>query len=197
MVTTTQDEPPARAGDRITAARGAALRCKGWRQEALLRMLENNLENAERPEDLVVYAGFAKAARDWRSYHAIVAALRDLEVDQTLVIQSGKPIGVFKTHGRAPLVLMANGNIVGRWATPENFYELADRGLTIWGGLTAADWQGRVLVSPRTQLVGDKFMARHFRHGRQHRGIGDTSPPQLFFDHFRALRAVFFAVKHA
>jgi urocanate hydratase len=141
MVTITQDETPARAGDRITAARGTTLRCKGWRQEALLRMLENNLENAERPEDLVVYAGFAKAARDWRSYHAIVAALRDLEVDQTLVIQSGKPIGVFKTHGRAPLVLMANGNLVGRWATPETFYELADRGLTIWGGLTAADWQ--------------------------------------------------------
>src|SRR5438309_12091220 len=101
MVTTTQDENPAQAGDRITAARGTALRCKGGRQEALLRMLENTLENAERPDDLVVYAGFAKAARDWRSYHAIVAALQDLEVDQTLVIQSGKPIGVFRTHGRA------------------------------------------------------------------------------------------------
>ena len=141
MVTTTQDETPVRAEDRIIAARGTTLRCKGWRQEALLRMLENTLENAERPKELVVYAGFAKAARDWRSYHAIVAALRDLEVDQTLVIQSGKPIGVFKTHGRAPLVLMATGNLVGRWATPEDFYELSDRGLTIWGGLTAADWQ--------------------------------------------------------
>lgn len=141
LVTTTWDETPAHAGGRITAARGTALRCKGWRQEALLRMLENNLENAERPEDLVVYAGFAKAARDWRSYHAIVAALLDLDENQTLVIQSGKPIGVFKTHARAPLVLMANGNIVGRWATPENFYDLADRGLTMWGGLTAADWQ--------------------------------------------------------
>jgi urocanate hydratase len=141
MVTSTQGGTPVRAGDRIVAARGTTLRCKGWRQEALLRMLENTLENAERPEDLVVYAGFAKAARDWRSYHAIVAALLDLEVDQTLVIQSGKPIGVFKTHGRAPLVLMATGNLVGRWATPEDFYELSDRGLTIWGGLTAADWQ--------------------------------------------------------
>jgi len=125
----------------IRAARGTTLRCKGWRQEALLRMLENNLENAERPEDLVVYASFAKAARDWPSYHAIVAALRSLEEGQTLVIQSGKPIGVFATHERAPLVLMATGNVVGRWATPEVFYDLADRGLIIWGGLTAADWQ--------------------------------------------------------
>src|SRR2546426_9157132 len=98
MVTTTQDETPVRARDRITAARGTQLRCKGWRQEALLRMLENNLENAERPEDLVVYAGFAKAARDWDAYHAIVAALRTLDEDQTLVVQSGKPIGVFHTH---------------------------------------------------------------------------------------------------
>src|SRR5919198_3938361 len=126
---------------RITAARGTQVRCKGWRQEALLRMLENNLENAERPDDLMVYASLAKAARDWAAYHAIVAALRALEEDQTLVIQSGKPIGVFQTHARSPLVLMANGNLVGRWATPEVFYDLAGRGLTIWGGLTAADWQ--------------------------------------------------------
>src|SRR5437667_7567587 len=106
-----------KAHTRITAARGTQLRCKGWRQEALLRMLENNLENAERPEDLVVYAGFAKAARDWDAYHAIVDALRTLDEDQTLV-------------------LMANGNLVGRWATPEVFYDLAGRDLTIWGGLT-------------------------------------------------------------
>src|SRR5260370_20902295 len=126
---------------RIVAARGAGLRCKGWRQEALLRMLENNLENAERPEDLVVYASLAKAARDWDAYHKIVGALQTLEEDQTLVIQSGKPIGVFQTHTRAPLVLMANGNLVGRWARPDVFYDLADRNLLIWGGLTAADWQ--------------------------------------------------------
>lgn len=128
-------------GARITAARGNELRCRGWRQEALLRLLENNLENAERQEDLVVYASFAKAARDWDSYHKIVHALKNLEEGQTLIVQSGKPIGIFRTHKMAPLVLMANGNIVGRWATPENFYELADKGLTIWGGLTAADWQ--------------------------------------------------------
>ncbi len=126
---------------RISAARGNQLRCRGWRQESLLRLLENNLENAERQEDLVVYASFAKAARDWDSYHKIVHALKNLEEGQTLLIQSGKPIGIFQTHKMAPLVLMANGNIVGRWATPENFYDLQSKGLTIWGGLTAADWQ--------------------------------------------------------
>lgn len=135
---TTSTKP---ASTRISAARGSELRCRGWRQEALLRLLENNLENAERQEDLVVYASFAKAARDWDSYHKIVHALKNLEESQTLIIQSGKPIGIFQTHKMAPLVLMANGNIVGRWATPENFYELQDKGLTIWGGLTAADWQ--------------------------------------------------------
>ena len=136
MTTSTKQVPT-----RICAARGTELRCRGWRQESLLRLLENNLENAERQEDLVVYASFAKAARDWDSYHKIVHALKNLQESQTLIIQSGKPIGIFQTHKMAPLVLMANGNIVGRWATPETFYELQDKGLTIWGGLTAADWQ--------------------------------------------------------
>ena len=135
---TTSTKP---ADTRISAARGNQLRCRGWRQESLLRLLENNLENAERQEDLVVYASFAKAARDWDSYHKIVHALKNLEESQTLLVQSGKPIGIFQTHKMAPLVLMANGNIVGRWATPENFYDLQAKGLTIWGGLTAADWQ--------------------------------------------------------
>jgi len=106
-----------------------------------LRLLENNLENAERQEDLVVYASFAKAARNWDSYDKIVHALKNLGEDETLIVQSGKPIGVFRTHKDAPVVLMANGNIVGRWATPENFYDLEAKGLTIWGGLTAAGWQ--------------------------------------------------------
>lgn len=127
--------------NRIAAARGSTLRCRGWRQEAILRLLENNLENAERQEDLVVYASFAKAARNWDSYEKIVHALKTIEEGQTLLVQSGKPIGIFKTQKMAPLVLMACGNIVGRWATPENFYELQDKGLMIWGGLTAADWQ--------------------------------------------------------
>lgn len=125
----------------LRAQRGPELRCKGWRQEALLRLLENVLENGERPDELIVYASMAKAARDWESYRQTVAALRELEEDQTLVIQSGKPIGVMRTHVRAPLVLMATCNLVGRWATSDHFYQLRDKGLIIWGGLTAAAWQ--------------------------------------------------------
>ncbi len=104
-------------------------------------MLENVLENGENQKELIVYAALAKAARDWPSYHAIVRTLKELEEDETLVIQSGKPIGIFKTHRFAPLVVMANCNLVGRWATSENFYKLQEKGLLIWGGLTAAAWQ--------------------------------------------------------
>ena len=104
-------------------------------------MLENVLEVGERPEDLIVYASLAKAARDWPSFDRLVASLTVLEDEQTLVVQSGKPIGVFSTHSLSPVVVMATGNVVGRYATPENFYSLADRGLTMWGGLTAGDWQ--------------------------------------------------------
>ncbi|RXZ83215.1 urocanate hydratase [Paenibacillaceae bacterium] len=127
--------------DDITAGRGPLLRCKGWRQEALLRMLENVLENGENARELIVYASLAKAARNWPSYHAIVDTLKQLEEDETLVIQSGKPIGVFRTHRQAPLVVMANCNLVGRWATSDNFYALQEKGLIVWGGLTAAAWQ--------------------------------------------------------
>ena len=125
----------------IVAARGIELRCRGWRQEGLLRMLENVLEVGERPEDLVVYASIGKAARDWPSFDRLVGALKTLGDDQTLVVQSGKPIGVFPTHPLSPVVVMATSNIVGHYATAENFYALADRGLTMWGGLTAGDWQ--------------------------------------------------------
>jgi urocanate hydratase len=125
----------------VVAARGTELRCCGWRQEGLLRMLENVLEVGERPEDLVVYASLAKAARDWDSFDRMVAALKELGDDETLIVQSGKPIGVFPTHPLSPVVVMANSNVVGHYATAENFYELADRGLTMWGGLTAGDWQ--------------------------------------------------------
>lgn len=125
----------------ITAQRGSTLRCKGWRQEALLRMLENVLENGENQKELIVYAALGKAARNWDAYHAIVKALQQLEDDETLVIQSGKPIGILKTHAFAPIVIMANCNLVGKWATSENFYDLQEKGLIIWGGLTAAAWQ--------------------------------------------------------
>jgi urocanate hydratase len=119
----------------------AALRCRGWRQEAILRLLENNLAIAEDPENLVVYAAHAKAARDHASLDGIIAALLGLDDGETLVVQSGKPIAVLPTGPRAPAVLLANGNLVGRWATPESFYELERRGLIAWGGLTAGCWQ--------------------------------------------------------
>jgi urocanate hydratase len=125
----------------VVAARGTGLRCRGWRQEGLLRMLENVLEVGERPEDLVVYAALAKAARDWTSFDRLVATLQTIRDGETLVVQSGKPIGIFATQPLAPVVVMANSNIVGHYATAENFYALAEQGLTMWGGLTAGDWQ--------------------------------------------------------
>jgi urocanate hydratase len=117
------------------------LRCRGWRQEAILRLLENNLAIAEDPENLVVYAAHAKAARDHESLRGIVAALTELRDAETLVVQSGKPIAVLPTGPRSPAVLLANGNLVGRWATPEVFYDLERRNLIAWGGLTAGCWQ--------------------------------------------------------
>lgn len=125
----------------VAAARGLALRCKGWRQEAILRMLENNLENAERPEDLMIYMSRAKAARDWPAFDRICAALKVLETDQTLVMQSGKPVGLFPTQDTTPIVIMANGNLVGRWTEVSKRRELENRGLTIFPGMTAAAWQ--------------------------------------------------------
>jgi urocanate hydratase len=122
-------------------ARGTALRCRGWRQEAILRLLENNLAIAEDPENLVVYAAHARVARDRPSLDGIITALRTLSDGETLVVQSGKPIAVLPTGPRAPAVLLANGNLVGRWATPEVFYDLERRGLIAWGGLTAGCWQ--------------------------------------------------------
>jgi urocanate hydratase len=120
---------------------GTTLRCRGWRQEGLLRLLENVLAVGEAPERLVVYAALGKAARDWPSHDAIVEALKTMADDETLVVQSGKPIGILRTHDKAPIVIMANCNMVGRWATPEHFYELEAKGLICWGGLTAGDWQ--------------------------------------------------------
>jgi urocanate hydratase len=127
--------------NRITAQRGPTLRCKGWRQEAILRLLENNLENGEDPDNLVVYMSIAKAARDWESFERTVRALQELEDDETLVMQSGKPIGRFRTRGGGPLVVMANGNLVGRWSNDDSMMALAERGLTIFPGFTAAAWQ--------------------------------------------------------
>jgi len=117
------------------------MRARGWRQEGLLRLLENVLCVGEDPDNLVVYAALGKAARNWAAHDAIVKALTTMEEGETLVVQSGKPIGLLQTHAGAPLVIMANCNIVGRWATAENFYELERKGLICWGGLTAGAWQ--------------------------------------------------------
>jgi urocanate hydratase len=125
---------------RFDIGRGPELRCKGWRQEGLLRMLENTLANGERPEDLIVYAGTGKVARNWECFHAIVRALKTLADDETLVIQSGKPVAVFKTSEKSPRVLAANTNLVGKWATWEHFRELEARGLMMYGQYTAGTW---------------------------------------------------------
>jgi urocanate hydratase len=127
--------------NRIRAARGPELRCHGWRQESILRLLENNLENAEDQDSLVVYMSIAKAARDWDSFRRIVKALRRLQESETLVVQSGKPIGIFRTRGNGPLVVMANGNLVGRWSSNTHVERLSAKGLTIYPGMTAAAWQ--------------------------------------------------------
>src|ERR1700690_1444449 len=126
----------------IRASRGSVLECKGWRQEAALRMLMNNLdpEVAERPQDLVVYGGAGKAARDWPSFHAIVRELKSLENDETLLVQSGKPVGVFRTHEEAPRVLIANANLVGHWSNWDQFRDLEKLGLIMYGQMTAGSW---------------------------------------------------------
>jgi urocanate hydratase len=124
----------------IKAKTGEKLRCKGWKQEAILRMLENNLENAEIPEELIIYGGTGKAARNWESYDKIVTNLKDLENDETLVIQSGKPVAVFKTWENSPRILMANSNIVPHWSNWSKFHELEELGLIMYGQMTAGSW---------------------------------------------------------
>src|SRR6266481_1176984 len=126
----------------IRAPRGAKLNCKGWHQEAALRCLMNNLdpEVAERPEDLIVYGGAGKAARNWESFDAIVRSLQNLENDETLLVQSGKPVGVFRTHEYAPRVLIANSNLVGQWNNYAEFNRLERLGLTMYGQMTAGSW---------------------------------------------------------
>jgi urocanate hydratase len=126
----------------IKAPRGTLISCKSWQQEAAMRMLMNNLDEevAERPRDLVVYGGRGKAARDWQCYHAIVAALKALGDDETLLVQSGKPVGIFRTHEYAPRVLIANSNLVGHWNDFEKFTEFERMGLTMYGQMTAGSW---------------------------------------------------------
>ena len=159
---------------RFQIGRGPELRCRGWRQEGLLRLLENVLSVGEDPDNLVVYAALGRAARDWPSHDKIVETLKTLETGQTLLVQSGKPIGVLRTHAKAPIVIMANCNIVGQWAKAEKFYELAEKNLICWGGLTAGDWQyiGSQGVIQGTYEIFMRIAARDFgaEHVRRRQG---------------------------
>src|SRR5438132_2677108 len=156
----------------VTAARGTALSCKGWVQEAALRMLCNNLdpEVAEKPDELIVYGGSGKAARDWPSFDRICATLKTLADDETLLVQSGKPVGVLRTHPDAPRVLIANSNLVPKWATWEKFRELEHAGLTMYGQMTAGSW---IYIGTQGILQGtyETFAAA----GRQHFGSDDLA----------------------
>ena len=159
----------------VRAPRGGELSCRGWTQEAALRMLMNNLdpEVAEKPEDLVVYGGRGKAARSWEAFDAIVTSLKELEEDETLLIQSGKPVGVFRTFPHAPRVLIANSNLVGRWATWEHFHELERKGLMMFGQMTAGSW---IYIGTQGILQGTyetfaAMAARHFGGSLKNRWI--------------------------
>ena len=151
----------------VRAPRGTSITCKGWQQEAALRMLMNNLDEevAERPRDLIIYGGTGKAARNWRCYHAIVAALKALENDETLLVQSGKPVGVFRTQEGAPRVLIANANLAGHWSSWEKFRDLERLGLSMYGQMTAGSW---IYIGTQGILQGtfETFAAaaqKHFR----------------------------------
>src|SRR5215469_3966471 len=126
----------------IHAPRGSVRTCKGWHQEAALRMLMNNLdpEVAENPDELIVYGGTGRAARSWECFHAIVRSLEQVGNEETLLVQSGKPVGIFRTHSEAPRVLIANANLVGHWSTLEEFNRLERLGLTMYGQMTAGSW---------------------------------------------------------
>ena len=155
----------------IRAPRGTEISCKSWLTEAPLRMLMNNLDPdvAENPAELVVYGGIGRAARDWQSFDGIVAALRTLEADETLLVQSGKPVGVFRTHTDAPRVLIANSNLVPHWATWEHFNELDRKGLAMYGQMTAGSW-----IYIGSQGIVQGTYETFVEMGRQHYG-GDLS----------------------
>src|SRR6266571_184549 len=161
MPADTQTQAPAS----IRAPRGTSISCKGWQQEAAMRMLMNNLDEevAERPRDLVVYGGTGRAARNWDCYDAIVRSLRSLGNDETLLVQSGKPVGVFRTHADAPRALIANALLVPAWANWETFRELDRKGLTMFGQMTAGSW---IYIASQGILQGtyETFAAAARRH---------------------------------
>ena len=156
----------------IRAPRGSDLTCKGWVQEAALRMLMNNLDPdvAERPEDLVVYGGIGKAARDWPSFDRIVESLQRLNDDETLLVQSGKPVGILRTHPDAPRVLIANSNLVGNWANWDHFFELEKKGLMMYGQMTAGSW-----IYIGTQGILQGTYETFAQAGRVHFGSDDLA----------------------
>src|SRR5438034_3266685 len=149
----------------IQAPHGAQLSCKGWHQEAAMRMLMNNLDPdvAENPDKLIVYGGTGRAARSWEAFDAIVRSLRELENDETLVVQSGKPVGVFRTHDEAPRVLIANSNLVGHWSNYAEFNRLERLGLTMYGQMTAGSW---IYIGSQGIVQGtfETFSAAAVRH---------------------------------
>lgn len=154
-------------GRNIKAPQGTTLNCKGWLQEAAYRMIQNNLdcEVAERPEDLIVYGGIGKAARNWECYDKILGALKTLDNDETLLVQSGKPIGFIKSHADAPRVLIANSNLVPRWANWDHFHELDRKGLMMFGQMTAGSW-----IYIGTQGIVQGTYETFAEAGRQHFG---------------------------
>ncbi|MCJ7562128.1 MAG: urocanate hydratase, partial [Thermoplasmata archaeon] len=171
---------------KVKARRGNSRVCKGWRQEAILRMLQNNLENAEKPEDLIIYGGTGKAARNWDCYDAIVRTLKELEGDETMLVQSGKPVGVFRTHELAPRVLIANAHLVPRWSTWEEFHKLEAKGLIMYGQMTAGGWAyiGTQGILQGTYETFAECAKKNFRDGLKGRlvltgglgGMGGAQP---------------------
>ena len=159
-------------GRKILAPRGNTLSCRGWVQEAALRMLCNNLdpEVAENPEELVVYGGTGKAARNWDAFDAICRSLKDLADDETLLVQSGKPVGIVRTHKDAPRVLIANSNLVGKWATWDHFRDLEQKGLMMYGQMTAGSW-----IYIGTQGILQGTYETFAEAGRQHFGTDDLT----------------------
>src|SRR6266436_1378726 len=155
----------------VRAPRGPDISCKGWHQEGALRMLMNNLdpEVAENPNELIVYGGTGRAARDWPSFHAIVRSLQSLENDETLLVQSGKPAGIFRTHPEAPRVLIANSNLVGHWSNYEEFHRLELLGLTMYGQMTAGSW---IYIGSQGIIQGtfETFAAAAAKHFGGHLG---------------------------
>ena len=159
----------------IRAPRGSQLTCKNWIAEAAYRMLQNNLdpEVAENPQHLVVYGGIGRAARDWACFDQILASLKDLNEDESLLVQSGKPVGVFKTHANAPRVLIANSNLVPRWANWEHFNELDRKGLFMYGQMTAGSW-----IYIGSQGIVQGTFETFVEAGRQHYG-GEQAPASV------------------